>query len=156
METRINFKNKYVLGFMFSQNKINLLLIHKNRPDWQKDRLNGIGGKIKNYKELLHPELAMEREFEEETGIKYNNWKHFCTMNFSNNNTMYDCIVFCFYTLVPQQLLYSAQSKTDEKICIININELGILKIKPIENLYWLIPMALHEELFSNMVFYSK
>jgi len=35
-----------VVGFLFDNFSENVLLIKKNRPAWQKDRLNGVGGKI--------------------------------------------------------------------------------------------------------------
>ncbi len=34
----------YVAGLMFSQDKTCVALIVKNKPDWQKGLLNGIGG----------------------------------------------------------------------------------------------------------------
>jgi 8-oxo-dGTP pyrophosphatase MutT (NUDIX family) len=57
-------KDRYVLGFVFSQACDRVLLIWKNRPAWQKDKLNGIGGKIEAGET---PKQAMEREFTEET-----------------------------------------------------------------------------------------
>jgi len=153
MEVRTGHKNKFVLGFMFSTNLKDVLLIHKKRPEWQKDKLNGIGGKIDNFNELLHPELAMEREFKEETGIEFSKWKQFCAMNFGSNDGLYALIVFCFYTVVPKDFFYSAKSLTDEKLCIVKIDELGLCKIKPIDNLHWLIPLALNEDRLTNIYF---
>ena len=37
---------KYVLTFLFTSDYKNVWLIEKNRPNWQKGSLNGIGGKI--------------------------------------------------------------------------------------------------------------
>jgi len=54
----------YVLGFMFDSYYRRVLLIAKNHPEWQKGRLNGIGGKIEDNESPMH---AMEREFREET-----------------------------------------------------------------------------------------
>ena len=56
---------RYVLAFAFDLTG-QVALIKKNRPDWQRGRLNGIGGKIEDG-EL--PSMAMAREFEEETGV---------------------------------------------------------------------------------------
>ena len=55
---------RYVLGFAFHPAR-GVVLIRKNRPEWQAGKLNGVGGKIERG-EL--PEQAMAREFEEETG----------------------------------------------------------------------------------------
>jgi hypothetical protein len=56
---------RYVLGFVFDSSCRNVLMIYKNKPDWQKDKLNGLGGKIR---EGEAPDYAMYREFVEETG----------------------------------------------------------------------------------------
>ena len=37
---------KYVTGFLFSPDKQSVVLITKNRPKWQENKLNGVGGKI--------------------------------------------------------------------------------------------------------------
>jgi 8-oxo-dGTP diphosphatase len=37
---------KYVVGFLFNEGKTKVVLIKKNRPDWQKGYFNGVGGKI--------------------------------------------------------------------------------------------------------------
>ena len=53
----------YVLGFCFSSDHSKVVLIEKNRPDWQAGRLNGIGGHVE---EGETPFEAMRREFREE------------------------------------------------------------------------------------------
>jgi 8-oxo-dGTP diphosphatase len=57
---------KYVVGFLFSPNLAEVVLVLKNRPDWQAGLLNGIGGKIEDGES---PHNAMSREFVEETGV---------------------------------------------------------------------------------------
>ena len=37
---------EYVVGFAFDKKRENVALIQKNRPPWQKGKLNGIGGHI--------------------------------------------------------------------------------------------------------------
>ena len=58
------YKDRYVLGFVFSEACDRVLLMWKNRPAWQAGKLNGIGGKIEAGETAQH---AMEREFTEET-----------------------------------------------------------------------------------------
>lgn len=58
---------KYVVGFMFSPDRQFVVLIRKNRPEWQAGKLNGIGGKTE---EGEFPRQAMVREFREETGVE--------------------------------------------------------------------------------------
>lgn len=73
----------YVCGFLLSWDLQEFLLIRKMKPEWQKGKLNGIGGKIEPKHLIMtnmeHPEddkylmetpqEAMIREFHEETGI---------------------------------------------------------------------------------------
>lgn len=58
---------EYVLGYIFSEDMEDVLLIRKERPYWQKGMLNGIGGKIE--KEEM-PREAIKREMLEEAGIE--------------------------------------------------------------------------------------
>jgi 8-oxo-dGTP diphosphatase len=62
-----------VIGFFFDGNG-NVLLIEKNHPEWQKGRLNGIGGKIEKGETPLQ---AMIREFREEAGATVTSWREF-------------------------------------------------------------------------------
>ena len=45
---------EYVAGFLFSRDGSLLALILKNKPDWQKGKLNAIGGKIEDGETPLH------------------------------------------------------------------------------------------------------
>ena len=56
---------KYVVGFLFQGDKV--ALIQKNRPAWQKGKLNGIGGHIE---ENETPLSTVDREFFEELGYQ--------------------------------------------------------------------------------------
>jgi 8-oxo-dGTP diphosphatase len=58
---------KYVLGFYFDGDRV--LLINKTKPEWQRGKLNGLGGTIETGEAPL---LAMVREFKEESGIDTN------------------------------------------------------------------------------------
>lgn len=72
----------YVLGFAFSKDRKEIILVQKNRPEWQKGKLNGVGGKIE---ETDTSEVnAMIREFEEETGVVtlISDWHYFGRMQF--------------------------------------------------------------------------
>ena len=62
----------YVLGFAFDE-RGRVALIEKQKPEWQKGRYNGIGGKIEANEKCVPGasigQVAMAREFEEETGV---------------------------------------------------------------------------------------
>jgi 8-oxo-dGTP diphosphatase len=122
--------NKYVVGFLFDENMENVVLIHKNRPDWQKGLLNGVGGKIEDNETPL---LAMQREFSEETGLQIDNWQGYAEIEDT------DWIVYFFYTISDKW--NQAETMTDEKIKFIPTNDLFSYPMVP--NLYWLLPMCL-------------
>lgn len=104
----------YVVGLIFDESFENTLLIRKNRPDWQKGRLNGVGGKVEEHETSYE---AMVRECEEECGLLLHNW--LLVENFSDSDS-YE--VHFFITQTPS--LQKAYSKTDEPIEIHNIKEL--------------------------------
>lgn len=58
---------RYVLGFYFDDDRV--LLINKLKPEWQRGKVNGLGGSIE-FAIAETPIEAMVREFEEESGIK--------------------------------------------------------------------------------------
>ncbi len=67
-------KTKYVLGFLFDDDKERVLLILKDHPDWQKGRFNGIGGIIEKGEE---PGDAMHREAIEEASVDDVEWHEY-------------------------------------------------------------------------------
>lgn len=156
-----NIVQEYVLGFVFNKDLKRVLLIRKQKPEWQKGKLNGIGGKI----ELNEtPFAAMSREMKEEADldIPTDKWTQYCILN--GNGWM----VYCFYSVLDgyfDELIRANvgifthyfkpiyKSMTDE--------EVGDWWVKPsgpddngshgdytgmphMSNLKWLIPMALN------------
>ena len=118
-----------MLGFLFKDGYV--ALIQKNRPDWQKGKLNGIGGHIE---EGETPDQAMEREFYEETGALVS-WQFYCAMEFP------EAIVYC-YKSFPSSGVFLRKT-TDEIPDWYNYNA---LPENVISNLNWLIPLALQKE----------
>ncbi|KKM15352.1 hypothetical protein LCGC14_1696950, partial [marine sediment metagenome] len=78
---------EYVVGFLFEEqpynNSTRVLLIKKQKPEWQAGAYNGVGGKVKD-KESVH--IAMAREFREEAGVYIppHEWRLFCHMHVDN------------------------------------------------------------------------
>ena len=129
---------KYVCGLMFSSNKESVALIVKNKPDWQKGLLNGIGGKIEefdsiNAKNLKERSLnAMCREFKEETGVETfpQNWNLFLTMgsdigkaNDENIQQYNESWQVDFYRCFDDKV-YNVQTQEEENVVVRNICDL--------------------------------
>ena len=130
--------SNYVLGFAFNEEETHIALIRKNKPEWQKGKLNGIGGKIES-EEIAYD--AMIREFAEETGIFIYNWEKFGRIyeNNENNNSFQ---VYLFKSFISNVILNKLESKTEEIVSILPIKDIPYSVCIP--NLSWLIPLALH------------
>lgn len=134
---------EYVLGFLFSDDFRDVVLIHKNKPSWQAGKLNGLGGLIEPADPS--PEFAMVRKFHEECGVTIDNWVRFATMEGT------DWRVYCFSAKRPWLWLYDqVASRTDEKVEIFDrgsfIDEYNVMIDKGdlLPNVFWLMDMA-HE-----------
>ncbi len=119
---------EYVAGFLFDGDRVALVV--KNRPAWQKGRMNGVGGHIEPGE---IPDHAMIREFKEETGYQWPlDWKKFVELSGS------DWKVHFFYSFGDHSVL---KSPTDERIVSVAIKDVTVDNSIP--NLTWLIPVAL-------------
>lgn len=129
--------NDYVVGFNFicpdisngAAEPAQVVLIEKQRPDWQKGRLNGVGGHV----ELSEsPWDAMAREYAEETGDENKPaWVYCLTMHIG------DCRIYFFKAFSSST---TAHTTTDEKVHVVPLNALPDDRLLP--NLRWLIPFA--------------
>ena len=122
---------RMVCGFAFSGSQV--LLIWKQKPEWQKGCLNGIGGKIEEGESAAE---AMVREFEEETGVKtaVKDWHHAVEMKGNQWQVS-------FFTME----LTKAQGRraiTQEKEKLQWIFAAQIRAWKCVNNLIWLIPLC--------------
>ena len=130
----------YVVGFAFRHDKSgSLLLIRKNRPEWQAGKYNGIGGKIEHLNgETAHG--AMVREFREETGVAIGLWRKVGSLYGAN----WKVHVFASNTWEVD----GARTTTDEEVAMFHKDH---LPPNIMHNLPWLIPMAydcLHNQMF--------
>ena len=131
----------YVVGFAFDRGSgadcaERVILIRKERPVWQKGKLNGVGGKIEKGE---FSEQAMSREFQEEAGvlIPADQWKKFCTLSGNWNGGMGIVHFFKYHSFKRLPV----RTMTDEEIAPQMIG--GLWTGIPVPNLSWLIPMAL-------------
>jgi 8-oxo-dGTP diphosphatase len=135
--------NKYVLGFFFDYSG-KVILIKKEHPDWQKGRLNGVGGHIERGE---IPHAAMVREFYEETGIKTCSWHEFVLVK-GFKYQMHCFTSKCMGNYVPK-------NKTNEEVDWYDVAD--VLKGNDIlDNLKWLIPMAKYKYRLSGTIVHEN
>lgn len=125
---------RYTIGILFSSDFSQVLLIRKQKPDWQKGKLNFPGGKTEIDES---PYDCISREFNEECDlfIPGNDWRFIGEIINAGNYSV--DILTSTYTDPSSQGFVT--SMTDEKVQWGNAN-----KLPPdvISNLRWLVPFA--------------
>lgn len=118
-----------------------VVLIRKNKPDWQRGKLNGIGGKVEHGETIRR---AMQREFEEETGCwtSQNDWRQVAVLSYSDKNGQGDHATIFFFEMRDEHWNRKIETKTDEKVDWYDVNAI-ITSPTIVPNLRWLIPLAL-------------
>jgi len=154
----------FVCGFLFDPTGTRVALIKKARPDWQKGKLNGVGGHIEKGESAIG---AMMREFHEETLtlIETSRWVPF--VRFIDAR---DYVVTFFTALGTEEEMIAVArhghvNDDEEPVYVVPIDYVlgGSLDSSlpytfdrvrgkdmawpyvgsdPISNLHWLIPMA--------------
>lgn len=128
---------RYVLGFAFDSARQHVLLIEKNRPEWQAGRLNGVGGKIEP--EDRNAFAAMAREFSEETGLNTTAeaWYRFAVMESPNWH------ITCFTIAgLPLHGAHAPEGQEQPQLIDVNAIRAGVHP-QPLSHLPWLISLAL-------------
>lgn len=123
--------HRYVVGFAFTSDRLDVALIRKNKPNWQRGLLNGIGGKVEEGEAYSE---SMVREFREETGVEIpaKLWKRFATLRGP------DYVVACYH--YAGTLTCNVKTLTEEPVSLYNVH---YLPTNVILNLRYLIPLAL-------------
>lgn len=123
---------EYVCGFAFRGEEV--LLIQKLKPEWQRGKWNGLGGKIEDRET---PHNAMVREFMEECGLDTNPsyWHLFHREDFKSGATVY----FFFTDLDTLDLAESKEAKVVHRWHRGDIR-IGLLPM--IYNIPYLVEMA--------------
>lgn len=125
----------YVAGFMFSKDGRYVAMVHKEKPEWQKGKLNAVGGKIEDGED---PYEAMAREFKEETGVETQptDWSLFVDLKHESKNGQ---VKFFYYY---DDKVFNIKTKEKERIVAMHLYEVMDAP-NVMENIKWLIPLAL-------------
>lgn len=121
----------YTIGIYFDNNFKKVVLMNKNRPEWQKGLCNFPGGHIENETAVE----CIEREFKEETGLEVNrnDWMEIGVMK---NSDIYNVRIF---TAVQKYYHGTPKTMEDQQVFWATINK---LPKNVISNLPWLIHFA--------------
>ena len=111
---------RYVLGFVMDEKKERIVLVHKNRPNFQVGKLNGLGGKIE---EGETPVEAMKREILEESGlvIDDNNLNHIGVIEDNKKDDKDNFKVDVFHATSSN--ITKAKTLTDEEVIVFRISD---------------------------------
>lgn len=129
------------VGFVFSNDLLNVLLLRKTHPEWQNGLLNGIGGHWENPDATFAS--TMRRECLEEIGldIPESEWREVAELYDEKVSWM----VVSFCAKVPFEALEQAAERTkdkDEKALVLPANSLWTMD-KVVGNVRWLVPMSM-------------
>lgn len=118
------------VGFVFDLNMTRVVLIRKNRPQWQAGLLNGIGGKKEGSET---PVETMCREFREEAGVvtEETDWLPLAVLQGEH------FLIHAFY-LVSREVYSNAVAQTDEWLEHWDVSELSESCVPSVPWLIWL------------------
>lgn len=119
----------YVLALLFTPDRRRVVLVRKTRPAWQAGRVNAPGGKVARGES---PADAVRREVLEETGVDVAAWEEFLVWD----DPAYRMHGFRAF----DALAASARTAEDQEVFL---GDVGALPETVIDNLRWVIPLAL-------------
>lgn len=126
---------EYVTGFLFDKTLSKVLLIQKTKPEWQKGKCNGVGGKVEKSETF---DNAMQREFKEETGLEVESWHDFGTI-------LHPTAVIELYCAVADlDFVKKFKQTTEEAPVLVDVMDILLNKVSIVPNVRWAIPLAMN------------
>ena len=122
----------YALALLFTPERDAVVLMHKTRPAWQAGRVNALGGKLHPGES---PRDAARREVREEAAVDVPDWEEFL---------VWDDPVYRMHALRAfHPAARSARTAEDQEVFLAGT---AALPAALIDNLRWLIPLALDRD----------
>jgi 8-oxo-dGTP diphosphatase len=125
-------RKKYCVGFLFDPTLSKVVLIRKQKPEWQDGLLNGVGGKIGDVHAKETPLQAMHREFKEEAGVEGLEWTQYLNLK-TPHSDLY------FFRAVGN--VHRATTQLDEVVSVFEVHDV-MDRCDTMPNLRWCIQMA--------------
>ena len=128
---------RYTLGFIFSEDKQEVLLLKMNKPGkWNYGLVNGIGGHIEKNELFID---CMRRECKEETGTIINHW-NFAGVYDGSDYIGNEFKVFTYYAVI-KKAYYTPFNSPEGDLSWYKVND--IMKLSSVPNMKWMIPFCL-------------
>jgi len=148
----MDINKRYVVGFLFDTKRRFVLLIKKNKPKWMYGLYNGVGGLVEKNESLNE---AMIREFTEETGLSILNWNPYCGLLRKISGTTESRSIECFWAVEDESVLFKAKTFIKKEVRVIPVVDLISGDLSVINDLPWLVTLALTEILSGNVCGYK-
>lgn len=130
----------YVAALLLDTNYEQVLLIRKSHPQWMAGKLNGIGGHIESNESPL---IAMQREFNEETGLINPDWRLFATLE-GKEDGRETFRIHWFTATITRTDEWRAAAPSDEPVNWYYVHTVDAYSNTiSMPNLKWLIEMAI-------------
>jgi 8-oxo-dGTP diphosphatase len=123
---------RYVLALLFTPDRRQVVLMRKTRPAWQAGRVNALGGKLMAGESALD---AARREVQEEAGVDVPVWEEFLVWR--------DPVYHMHAVRAFDGAAHAARTAEDQAVFLAPVDE---LPAEAIENLRWLVPLALDRD----------
>jgi 8-oxo-dGTP diphosphatase len=124
-------KQTFVLALLYTADRRRVVLMHRTRPAWQSGRVNALGGR------LLHGEdaaAAARREVREECGVDVADWREVLVWE--------DAEYRMHVMGAVSEQAHAARTLEDQEVFLADVHA---LPDNVIDNLRWLVPLALDE-----------